>query len=53
MKYVSITGTTHFEEHPIDNEVIEYAAKITAESHNMCHPDDPWEVKVRDDEVTE
>ena len=48
MKYVSITGATHFEEHPIDNDAIEYAARITAESHNMCHPDDPWTVAVRD-----
>ena len=49
MKYVSITGKDHFEEHPIDNDVIEYAAKITTESHNMGHPDDLWVVSVREE----
>ena len=50
MKYVSITGKDHFEEHPIDNDAIEYAANITAESHNLGHPDDIWVVSVLDDE---
>jgi hypothetical protein len=54
MKYVSITGKDHFEEHPIDNDVIEYAASITSESHNMEHPNDLWVVSVRDpDSITD
>jgi len=48
MKYVSITGKSHFEEHPIDNDVIEYAARITAESHNMGYPDDLWVVEIKE-----
>jgi len=46
MKYVSITGKDHFEEHPIDNDVIEYAARITAEAHTLINEDDPWVVSV-------
>lgn len=39
------------ERHPIDNDVIEWAARITAESHNMEFPDDPWTVVVEDAEA--
>lgn len=48
MKFVSITGKDHFEEHPIDNDAIEYAARITAEAHTIINEDDPWVVSVRD-----
>lgn len=51
MKYVAIKATdgTELERHPIDNGVIEYAARITAESHNQEFPDDVWTVEVTDD----
>jgi len=48
MKYVTITGATHTERHPIDNDVIEYAARLTAESHNKEFPDDPRTVEIED-----
>jgi hypothetical protein len=49
MKYVVIkSGDTVTERHPIDNDVIEWAARITAESHNMEFPDEPWTVEIED-----
>ena len=51
MKYVIITGATHLERHPIDNDVIEYAARLTAYSHNQEFPADEWVVTIEDDEA--
>jgi thiamine biosynthesis lipoprotein ApbE len=49
MKYVVIkSGDKITERHPIDNDVIEWAARITAESHNMEFPDEPWTVEIED-----
>jgi hypothetical protein len=53
MKYVAIVDKSgkQIEVHQIDNGVIEYAARITAESHNQEFPDDVWTVEVTDDEA--
>jgi hypothetical protein len=53
MKSVAIVDHSgkQIEVHPIDNGVIEYAARITAESHNQEFPDDVWTVEVTDDEA--
>lgn len=39
------------ERHPIDNHVIEWAARITAESHNLEYPAKPWTVEIIPDEI--
>lgn len=50
MRYVIIKDSKgEVERHEINNDVIEWAARVTAESHTMEFPDDPWEVEVVDD----
>lgn len=48
MKYVIIKDKdgAELERHAIDNEVIEWAARVTAESHNLEFPDNPWTVEI-------
>ena len=48
MKYVYIADATgkELERHPVDNDVIVPAAKLTAEVWNRDHPSDDWQVKI-------